>query len=194
MPYDPVFNEHKPIKIKIVFGAAAEHDSMSLNKALLTDPDFLNNLAGILLRFRNHEVVIAADIETMYHQVRASKSNTEVLRFLWQENLSESDPEVCQMVVHIFDGKDSSCCANYALKKTGRDNFDNYNPSTNGSVLKSFYMDDFLKSVPSEVEAKQLCQDIIEVMAAGGFKLTKFKSNSPDASGSHCLMVSMRDQ
>ena len=85
MPYDQVFNEHKPIKIKIVFGAAAEHDSMSLNKTLLTDPDLLNNLAGILLRFRNHKVVIAADIETMYHQVRASKSNAEALRRTYQK-------------------------------------------------------------------------------------------------------------
>ena len=41
-------------------------------------------------------------------------------------------------------------------------------------------MDHFLKSVPSEEQAKQLCQEMIETMAAGGFNLTKFKSNSPD--------------
>ena len=45
-------------------------------------------------------------------------------------------------------------------------------------------MDDFLKSVPSEEKAKQLCQEMIEVMAAGSFSLTKFKSNSLDALGS----------
>ena len=69
---------------------------------------------------------------------------------------------------------------NYVLKKTERDNFDCYNLSTIEIVLKSFYMDDFLKSVPLEEQSKQLCQEMIEVMAAGGFKLTKFKSNSPD--------------
>ena len=37
-----------------------------------------------------------------------------------------------------------------------------------------------MKSVPSEEQAKQLWQEMIEVMAAGGFNLTKFKSNSPD--------------
>ena len=41
-------------------------------------------------------------------------------------------------------------------------------------------MDHFLKSVPSEEQAKQLCQEMIKIMAAGGFNLTKFKSNSPD--------------
>ena len=84
------------------------------------------------------------------------------------------------MGVHIFGGKDSPYCANYALRKTGRDNFNCYNLSTIESVLKSFYMDDLLKSVPSEVQAKQLCLEMIEVMTAGGFNLSKFKSNSPD--------------
>ena len=82
------------------------------------------------------------------------------------------------MVVHIFDGKDSPCCANYALKKTGRDNFDEYDASTVESVLKSFYMDDFFKSIISEVQAITLCQEMMQVMGMGGFNLTKFKSNS----------------
>ena len=60
LPHHPVFNKHKPNKIRTVFDAATEHDGMSL----------LNNLTGILLWFRNHKVVIADDIEAMYHQVR----------------------------------------------------------------------------------------------------------------------------
>ena len=39
LPHHPVFNEHKPNKIWIVSDTAAEDDSMSLNKALLTGPD-----------------------------------------------------------------------------------------------------------------------------------------------------------
>ena len=180
LPQHPIFNEHNPNKVRIFFHAAAKHDGVSFNKALLTGPDFLNNLTGILLRFRNHKVEIAADIEAMYRQVRVSKSDEEALRLLWQGDLSQSGPEVYQIMVHIFDGKDSSCCANYALKKTGRDNFNHYNPPTIESVLKSFYMLDFLKSVPSKEQAKQLRQEMIEVMAADVFSLTKCKSNSAD--------------
>ena len=94
------------------------------------------------------KLIIAADIEAMYHQVRVSKSDAEALRFLWQENLLESDSEVYQMVVHIFGNKDSPRCAKYALKKTGRNNFNCYNPSTIESVLKSFYIDDILEISP----------------------------------------------
>ena len=56
LPHHSVFNKHhKPNKIRTVFDAAAEHDGMSL----------LNNLTGILLRFRNHKIVIADDIEAL---------------------------------------------------------------------------------------------------------------------------------
>ena len=82
------------------------------------------------------------------------------------------------MVVHIFPGKDSLCCANYALKKSGRDNVDEYDASTIENILKSFYMDDLLKSVISEVQATTLSQEMIQVMERRGFNLTKLKSNS----------------
>ena len=177
LPHHPVFNENKPNKMRIAFDAAGEYDGMNLNKALLTGPDLLNNLVGVLLRFRNHKFAIAADIKAMYHQVTVSKSDANALRFFWQDNLTQDVPEIYQMVVHIFGGKDSPWCENYAPKKTGRGNFDGYDASTIESVLKLFYMNDFLKSVISEVQAITLYQEMIQVMERGGFNLTKFKSN-----------------
>ena len=103
---------------------------ISLNKKLLTGSDLQNNFVRTLLRFRNHKIA------TMYHQVRVSKSDTNTLRFIWQDDLTQDVSEIYQMVVHIFGGKDSPCCANYALKKTGRDNFDEYDTSAIESVLK----------------------------------------------------------
>ena len=79
LPHHHVFNENKPNKMRTVFDTAGEYDGMSLNKALLTGPDLLNNLVGVLLRFRNHKFAIAADIEAMYHQVRVSKSDANAL-------------------------------------------------------------------------------------------------------------------
>ena len=69
LPHHPVFNENKPNKMRIVFDAAEDYDGISLKKALLTSPDLLSNLVGVLLRFRNHKFAIAADIESMCHQV-----------------------------------------------------------------------------------------------------------------------------
>ena len=178
IPHHPVFDDKKPGKIRVVFDVAGTCNGTSLNKVLLTGPDLLNNLVGVLLRFRNHKIAIAADIEAMYHQVKVTQTDADSLRFLWQDDLNNENPDTYQMVVHIFGGKDSPSCANYALKRTGHDNSASFNPSTVESVLKSFYMDDFLKPVISEEQAKDLCKEMIDIMKKGEFNLNKFKSNS----------------
>ena len=64
---------------------------------------------------------------------------------LTQSDLNmDGNPEICEMVVHIFGGKDSLCCSNYILKRTGRDNFGSFEASRIKTVLKLFYMDHFL--------------------------------------------------
>ena len=84
---------------------------------MLTGPDLLNNLDGVLLRFKNHKIAIAADIEAMYYQVRVSKSDANTLRFFLQDYLTQDVQEIHKIFVHIFVGKDSPNCENYALKK-----------------------------------------------------------------------------
>ena len=49
LPHHPVFDDKKPGKIRVVFDAAGTCNGTSLNKVLLTGPDLLNNLVGVLL-------------------------------------------------------------------------------------------------------------------------------------------------
>ena len=52
VPHHPVFNPNKPKKCRIVFDCAAEYQHVSLNKEVLQGPDLMNNLVGVLTRFR----------------------------------------------------------------------------------------------------------------------------------------------
>ena len=179
LPHHPVFHPRKPGKPRVVFDAAAQYKGKSLNSTLCTGPDLLNSLMGVLLRFRNHNIAIVADIEAMFHQVRVEPSDSDSLRFLWADTPHEnSKVETYQMLVHIFGATDSPCCTNFAVKKLARDNSDHYSAMTIETVLRSFYVDDLLKSVASEQEAINLIKELIKLMKAGGFRLTKFISNN----------------
>ncbi|XP_043228628.1 uncharacterized protein LOC122392278 [Amphibalanus amphitrite] len=68
LPHHAVFNVNKPGKLRVVFDAAARHDGTSLNQQLLAGPDLTNSMIGILLRFRQRPVALAADINAMFHQ------------------------------------------------------------------------------------------------------------------------------
>ena len=78
----------------------------------------------------------------------------------------------------IFGAKSSPSCASYCLKKTAIDNKATCSEETVSTVLKDFYMDDLLKSLPSEDHTSQLALQLIDLLSRGGFRLTKFMSNS----------------
>ena len=52
IPHQAVINVNKPGNIRVVFDASARHKNTSPNEHLQKEPDLLNNLVGILLRFR----------------------------------------------------------------------------------------------------------------------------------------------
>lgn len=46
----------------------------------------INNLTGILIRFRQHQIALMCDIEKMFHQFKVQKTDRDYLRFLWWKN------------------------------------------------------------------------------------------------------------
>ena len=83
LPQHPVVNPNKPVKVRRVANAAAKFKGQSLNSNLITGPDLLKNLVGILLRFRENPVAILSDIEGMFMQIATRHEDQSALRFLW---------------------------------------------------------------------------------------------------------------
>lgn len=179
IPHHPVTNVNKPGKVRVVFDCAAKFKGMSLNDRLLQGPDLTNSLVGVLIRFRQEQVAMIADIEAMFHQVRVSSEDCDALRFLWWPNGElDREPKCYQMNVHIFGAKSSPSCASYALRKTATDNTNEFNTETVQTVLKNFYVDDMLKSVSTEEKAIELANNLQRLTKMGGFRLTKWLCNS----------------
>ena len=160
----------------------------SLNSLLLSGPDMLNNLVGILMRFREEKIALSGDIEAMFNQVAVPPEDQVVLRFLWRQS-SESETEVYQYLRHIFGAKCAPTCSNYALVRSAEDNEEKF-PGGALAVKRNFYMDDFFKSVKSSEEALALQKQLVEMLKLSGFKLTKWISN--DRNVIDCISESER--
>ena len=63
-----IYHHKKPTKMRFVFDCSCTYRGTSLNKVLLQGPNLLNNLIGILCRFRIEHVSFIGDIEHMFHQ------------------------------------------------------------------------------------------------------------------------------
>ena len=179
LPHHPVLNPNKPGKVRVVFDCAAKHQGTSLNDQLLQGPDLTNNLVGVLTRFRQEPVALMADVESMFHQVNVNPNDCDALRFLWWPNNDlNSEPEEYQMMVHLFGATSSPSCANFALRRTAEDNQLEFSKEAVNTVKDNFCVDDCLKSVSSENKAIVLVNELRQLLSKGGFRLTKWVSNS----------------
>ena len=116
--HNPVFNPTKSDKIRVVFDAAANNKGQHLNSSLCAGPDMLNVLIGVLLRFRNNNIAMVADVEPIIHQVKVKSLGCESLQFLWGDTPEQnSKVETYQMLVHIFGDTDSLCCRTLLSKE-----------------------------------------------------------------------------
>ena len=136
----------------------------------MAGPDLLQLLIGIILRFREKQIALTADVEAMFFQVKVQPADCKVLQFLWRENITEPI-SVYEYGRHIFGDKSSPTCVNYALQQVGRGMVARLNN-------RYFYMDDFVKSVASEEEAVEVYKCLQKSLADGGFQLTKLICNS----------------
>ncbi|XP_038073422.1 uncharacterized protein LOC119741653 [Patiria miniata] len=179
IPHHGVYHPRKPDKLRVVFNCPVDYKGTSLNSQLLQGPDMTNHMYGVLLRWRQENVAIMADIEAMFYQVRVTPGDCDMLRYLWwPEGDLQREPEVYRMLVHLFGAVSSPSCANYALKKKATDNEHKYRREVIEAIHNDFYVDDFVKSVATEDEGISLAQDMKRAVAEGGFKLTKWTSNS----------------
>ena len=180
LPHHPVLNPNKPGKIRKVFNAASTFQGTSLNDQLLTGSDLLNSLVGVLMRFREERVALSAGIESMFSQVAVPEDDQLVLRFYWsflQFSDRTSPPDVYQFTRLIFGAKCSPTSANYVLHQTAKDNQEEF-PEAASTILSNFYMDDLFKSEKNDEAALKTHTNLTKVLSKGGFRLTKWCSNS----------------
>ena len=97
---------------RTVFNSSASFKGHSLNQYWDKGPDLINNLLGILLRFREQPVAIMGDIKKMYHSVKISIFDQHTRRFLWRE------PDTYVMNVVSFGDKPAGSIVAAALRNT----------------------------------------------------------------------------
>ena len=86
LPHHEVYKtDYTSTPVRIVFNAAASYQGVSLNDLLAKGPDVINNLVGILLRFREEEIGMVGDIRKMYHAVKLSESDMHTRHFFMEK-------------------------------------------------------------------------------------------------------------
>ncbi|XP_051793978.1 uncharacterized protein LOC127530664 isoform X1 [Acanthochromis polyacanthus] len=165
-------------KRRLVFNCSYEYRGLNLNQYLLPGPTLGASLLGVPLRFREHAVAISGDIKGMFHQVRLLPEDRRLLRFVWRDMRREDPPDIYEWQVLPFGTTCSPCCATFALQQhvTAHSMPEDI---VRFSVENCFYVDNCLQSVPSPECARQLVDQLRELLVSGGFDLRQWASNFP---------------
>ena len=168
-------------KVRVVFDCSAKFENMCLNDVLIPGPNLLNNMLGILLRFRTSHIAFTCDVKRMYYNFFVPPEYRDYLRFLWWPGGDlNAEPLEYRMKVHIFGAVSSGAVATYGMRRIVQDFGQDFPMSVKDFVSQNFYVDDGVVSKPSILEAKDLFINTKALLAKGGLQLHKIISNSED--------------
>lgn len=99
------------------------HVPRNLPELTALSPDLTSQLVGVLIRFRKEAVVLMADVEAMFLQVKVPPEDCDLLRVLWwPDGDCEKKLIEYRMVAHLFGATSFPSCACFALRKCAEDN------------------------------------------------------------------------
>ena len=168
---------------RIVFNSSAKYKGVSLNDCWAKGPDVMNNMLGILIRFREGKYAIAGDIKKMYHSVHLSQLDQHMHRFLWRDLNLSKQMDTYIMTRVCFGDRPAGTIAAIALQKTAREYQDEY-PKAVDLILNNTYVDDMIDSLHDADETSQIQQEINEILQSGGFSVKEWISNAASSSES----------
>ena len=121
----------------------------------------------MIFRFRANSVAVSGDISKMYHQVLIPQEDQHVHQFLWRNLDTTRPPDTYIKAVLTFGDKPAPAMAQIALRKTAQEG-ENESARAAAAIRDNSYMDDICDSVHTTEDARQLTQEIDNVLEKGG--------------------------
>ena len=129
----------------------------------------------MLTRFREYDVAVSGDIESMFHCFYVNIEDRDYLRFFWwKDNDPKKQIVEYRMRVHLFGNTSSPGVATYCLHYAADESRD---PVVIDFIKNHFYVDDGLASFPTTCEAIDALQRTRAALFRFNIRLHKLVSN-----------------
>ncbi|KAL0830739.1 hypothetical protein ABMA28_002867 [Loxostege sticticalis] len=165
-------------RLRVVFDASAkDRNAKSFNDSQLIGPKLQPDIFKILLHFREHEIVIMADVRQMYRQILISPEHREYQRILWRPS-PRDDVREYRLNTVTYGVASSPYLACRTLRQLADDEGDAF-PLAKQIVLSDVYVDDVVCGFDDFNVAQEAKTQLIKLFNLGHFQLRKWVSNDP---------------
>ncbi|XP_058448745.1 uncharacterized protein LOC131428715 [Malaya genurostris] len=178
LPHHPVIRESSTTtKVRVVFDASCKTNTgLSLNDALLVGPVVQEDLRSLIIRARINPIILIADVEKMYRQIMLHADDTHFQRIFWR-SATDEPIQTFELKTVTYGTASAPFLATRVLKQLAIDESNKY-PIGAKAAQTDFYVDDLYSGSATEEEAIELRKQLDSLLAAGGFQLRKWASNS----------------
>ncbi|XP_046659921.1 uncharacterized protein LOC124353908 [Homalodisca vitripennis] len=176
LPHHGVIKESSSTtKLRTVFDASNKTTSgLSLNDVLLTGRKLQPDISSILINFRSHAIVFSCDIKQMYRQILVHPEDQNFQLILWREQ----EISTFKLTTVTYGMNSSPYLAIKTLSRLAEDEGHAF-PDAAYALKHHTYIDDIVTGSASLESAIQLQDQLIQLLAKGGFELRKWASNEP---------------
>ena len=166
--------------MRVAYDASAKSESRySINDCLEKGPSLQNKLLDIVIRTRFRPVILCADIEKAFLQIRIKEKERESLKFHWIENLTNNTIQILRFTRLVFGLNQSP----FILEGTLKTHFERCESMYLELIRKirdDMHVDDLVTGGESLQEVEKIKSDSMEMYEKGGFKLRKRHANESD--------------
>ena len=144
----------------------------------MVGPTIQEELIYTIISFRLHNIVLTADLQKMFRQIKVNKSDTVYQKILWRKNQNEP-VKVFQLDTVTQGTASAPFLAARTLHQLAVDEGSKF-PRAAKVLKNDFYVDDLLTGATNIREAKKLKQELINILKLGSFELHKWASNKAE--------------
>ena len=157
LSHHAIITPQKPTtKVRVVYDASAKsiEAHKSLNECLYRGPVMINDLCGILIRFRLHTIALVADIEKAFHQLGLQKNQRDVTRFLWLKDSKVPSVDNDNIQEYRFCRVPFSVISSpFLLGATIESHLESYNTVLSNSLKRDIYVDNLITGTETTDDA-----------------------------------------
>lgn len=163
--------------LRVVYDASLPScTGYSLNHILMVGPSIQPDLFSILIKFRQHCFVVAADCTKMYRSVLVAPEDRHLQQILWRFN-DNSPIDTYQLNTVTYGTAPASFLAIRCLFELAKE-VELKHPDIAQIIKQDFYVDDLLTGAETVDEARRITKLVFDTLKEGCFILRKFFSNN----------------
>ncbi|XP_053395705.1 uncharacterized protein LOC128555912 [Mercenaria mercenaria] len=182
LPHHAVITPQKATtKIRVVYDASARtrKENKSLNECMYRGPVMLQDLCGMLLRFRIQHVAVVTDIEKAFLQIGLQSNQRDVTRFLWLKDFEKpifdadniQEYRFCRVPFGVISSPFLlGAIVDYHLKS--------YNDEIAEKLRNNIYVDNVISGAENTSEAIKLYKTSKSMFADASMNLREWITNS----------------